>query len=176
MTRAEKTAVIEDLKEKFGSSQYFYITDSSTLTVEQVNKLRGLCYDNNIEMRVVKNTLAKKALEQCDGEKNFEGLYNSLKGPTAIFFTETGNAPAKMIKEFRGDNEKPEIKAAYIDSAIYEGDDQLDVLSNLKSREELIGEIIGILQSPAKNVISSLQSGGSKLSGILKTLGERGEN
>jgi len=176
MTRAEKTAVIADLKEKFGSSQYFYITDSSTLTVEQVNKLRALCYQNDIEMKVVKNTLALKALEQCDTEKNFEGLYNSLKGPTAIFFTETGNAPAKLIKEFRGQDEKPEIKAAYIDSAIYEGDDQLEALAGLKSKEELIGEIISILQSPAKNVIGSLQSSGSKLSGILKTLGERDQN
>lgn len=176
MTKAEKTTVVAELKEKFGSSQYFYITDSSTLTVAQVNKLRGLCHENNIEMRVVKNTLAQKAMEQCDVEKNFEGLYTALKGPTAIFFTETGNAPAKLIKEFRGKGDKPEIKAAYIDSAIYEGDNQLVALSNLKSKEELIGEIIGILQSPAKNVISSLKSGGSLLSGILKTLGERAEN
>ncbi|NND76569.1 MAG: 50S ribosomal protein L10 [Flavobacteriales bacterium] len=173
MTRAEKTNVIADLKEKFGSSQFFYIADSSTLTVEQINQLRGLCFKNDIEMKVVKNTLAIKALEQCDAEKNFEGLYSSLKGPTTIFFTEVGNAPAKMIKEFRKANERPILKAAYIDTAIYEGDDQIETLSKLKSRDELIGEIISILQSPAKNVISSLQSGGSKLSGILKTLGER---
>ena len=173
MTKSEKTNVIADLKEKFGSSQYFYIADSSTLSVEQVNKLRGLCFKNNIEMKVVKNTLARKAMEQCDAEKNFEGLYDNLKGPTTIFFTEVGNAPAKMINEFRKENEKPILKAAYIDSAIYEGDDQLKALATLKSREELIGEIISILQSPAKNVISSLQSGGAKLSGILKTLAER---
>ena len=112
-------------------------------------------------------------MEQCDAEKNFEELFPVLKGPTTIFFTEVGNAPAKLIKEFRKENERPILKAAYIDTAIYEGDDQLDALTKLKSRDELIGEIIGILQSPAKNVISSLQSGGSKLSGILKALGER---
>lgn len=173
MTKTEKTNVIADLKEKFGSSQYFYIADSSTLTVEQVNNLRGLCFQNGIEMKVVKNTLAMKAMEQCDAEKNFEGLYGSLKGPTTIFFTETGNAPAKIIKEFRKGHERPILKAAYIDTAIYEGDEQIDVLAKLKSREELIGEIITILQSPAKNVIGSLQSGGSKLSGILKTLSQR---
>lgn len=173
MTRTEKQNAVADLKEKFGSSQYFYVADSSTLTVEQVNQLRGLCFKNDIEMKVVKNTLAIKAMEQCDAEKNFEELFPVLKGPTTIFFTEVGNAPAKMIKEFRKANEKPILKAAYIDTAIYEGDDQLDALAKLKSRDELIGEIITILQSPAKNVIGSLQSGGSKLSGILKALGER---
>ena len=174
MTRAEKAATIEDLKEKFSNSSFFYLTDSSTLTVEQINKLRGLFFDKGIEMRVVKNTLAKKALESFPEDQGFAGLFDSLKGPTAVLFTEVANAPARVIKEFRGkDKQKPLLKAAYIDSSIFIGDDQLEALSTLKSKEELLGEIISLLQSPAKNVLGALQSGGNKLSGLLKTLSER---
>jgi large subunit ribosomal protein L10 len=174
MTRSEKSQVIEDLKVKFSGSQYFYFADSSTLTVGQVNKLRKTCFEKGIEVQVVKNTLAQKAMEST-GELagNFEGLYSALAGPTTVFFADTGNAPAKVIKEFRKQFERPILKAAYIDSDIFLGDDQLDILSTLKSKDELVGEIIGLLQSPAKNVISALKSSGGTIAGILKTLEER---
>lgn len=173
MTRTEKAAVIEALTQRINESNSFYVTDSSTLTVEQVNSLRRLCFEKNVQLTVAKNTLVKKALEQADGD--YEELYGSLAGPTSLMFTEVANVPAKLIKEFRKSSEKPVLKAAYIDQSVYVGDDQLETLSSLKSREELIGEIVGLLQSPAKNVISALQSGGQTLSGILKTLSEKGE-
>jgi large subunit ribosomal protein L10 len=173
MTRTEKAAAIEELKEKFENSSFFYVTDSSTLTVEQVNKLRGLLFEQGIEMKVVKNTLAKKALESAPDERNYAELFDSLKGPTALMFTEVANAPARIIKDFRKENERPLIKAAYIDSSVYVGDDQLDALAALKSKEELLGEIVGLLQSPIKNVLGSLQSGGNTIMGLLKALEER---
>ena len=175
MTRAEKTAAIEALKEKFETTEFFYLTDSSELSVKQVNELRGLCFEKGIELKVVKNTLAQKALESFPAERNYTQLYDVLKGPTAIMFTETANAPARIIKEFRKKNEKPVLKAAYIDTAVYVGDDQVESLTKLKSKEELIGEIVSLLQSPAKNVISALSSGGSTIMGLLKALEERGE-
>ena len=175
MTRSEKSQVIEDLKAKFSESPYFYIADSSALTVEQINKLRRACFEKGIEVQVVKNTLAQKAMEATgDKAEGFQGLYESLVGPTTVFFADTGNAPAKVIKEFRKDFDKPLLKAAYIDSDIFIGDDQLEILSTLKSKDELVGEIIGLLQSPAKNVISALKSSGGTIAGILKTLEERG--
>jgi large subunit ribosomal protein L10 len=173
MTKAEKTAVIEALKEKLEGVQYFYLADSSTLTVEQVNKFRGLCFEKGIEMKVMKNTLIRKALENSPEERKFEGLYDSLKGHTAILFSEVANVPAKVLKDFRKDHEKPVLKAAYIDTDIFIGDEQIEALADLKSKEDLIGEIIALLQSPAKNVISSLQSGGQTLVGLLKALEER---
>lgn len=176
MTKAEKTATIEALKEKFENNQFFYLTDSSTLTVEQVNKLRRLCFEKGIEMRVVKNTLAKKALESFPAEKQYDGLYDALKGPTALMFTEVANSPARVIKEFRGKKEeRPVVKAAYIDTAVYIGDDQLEALSKLKSKEELLGELIGLLQSPARNLVGALSSGGSTVMNLLKALEEREE-
>lgn len=173
MTKAEKTAAIEVLKDKFSNVSYFYLTDASTLTVEQVNKFRGLCFEKGVEMKVVKNTLAQKALESFPADMNYDALYDSLKGPTAILFTETANAPAKLIKEFRKESEKPTLKAAYIETAVYIGDDQIDPLTKLKSKEELIADVIALLQSPAKTVISSLQSGGQTISGLLQALEER---
>lgn len=175
MTRSEKATVIEELKEKFSEYDFFYITDSSTMTVEQVNNLRRKFFENDVQMKVVKNSLAIKALEASDASKGYEGLYDSLKGPTALLFTKTANVPAKVIKEFRGkDGERPIIKAAYIDSGLYIGDDQLKALASLKSKEELLGEVIGLLQSPAKNVISALKSGGNTIAGLVKALEERG--
>lgn len=174
MTKAEKTATIEALKEKFEQNSFFYIADSSTLSVDQVNKFRRLCFEKGVEMKVVKNTLARKALESFPMEKGYEALYEALHGPTALLFTETANVPARLIKDFRKASSKPEIKAAYIDTAVFIGDDQIEILTQLKSKEELLGEIIGLLQSPARNVISALQSGGQTLMGILKTLEERG--
>jgi len=176
MTRSEKTAVIDELKVKFEESPFFYITDASTMTVEEVNKLRGAFYEHGIEMKVVKNTLAIKALEAAPADKGYEPLYEALKGPTALLFTQVANQPARTIKEFRGkEGERPVIKAAYIDSSVYIGDDQLDALASLKSKEELLGEVITLLQSPEKNVISALQSGGNTISGLLKALESRGE-
>lgn len=175
MTRSEKAATIEELKGKFAENPFFYLTDSSALSVEKINKLRGLCYEKGVEMRVVKNTLVQKALEAAPAEKNYAGLYESLKGPTAIMFTDTAKYPAAIIKEFRDKDDRPIIKAAYIDSSIYVGDDKITELSKLKSKDELVAEIISLLQSPAKNVISALKSGGSTLSGLLKALEQRGE-
>lgn len=175
MTRAEKTAAIEVLKDKFENNSFFYLTDSSTLTVEQVSNFRRLCFEKGVEMKVIKNTLAIKALQDAPEERGYAGLLDSLKGPTAILFTETANVPARLIKEFRKKHEKPVLKAAYIDTSIYVGDDQVEVLAKLKSKEELIGEIIALLQSPAKNVVSALQSGGATIMNILKALEERAE-
>lgn len=173
MTKSEKFAVVDELKVKFEENSNFYVTDSSTLTVAEVNDLRSICFEKGIEMRVVKNTLVKKALETFPEEKNYAELYDSLKGPTALMFCETANLPAKVIEDFRKTHERPVLKAAYIDTSVYVGDDQVKSLAALKSREELIGEIIGLLESPAKNVISALKSGGSTISGILKTLENR---
>lgn len=177
MTREEKTAVIEDLKEKISNSSFFYLADSSALTVAQINVLRRQLHEQGMHMTVVKNTLTRKALEAVSTDStNYEGLYDSLHGPTAIIFTEVANSPAKIIKAFRKEKEveKPQIKAAYIDSAIYIGDDQLDALVNLKSKEDLLGELIGLLNSPMSSLLSQLGSGGQNVMGLLKAIEERG--
>ena len=176
MNRSEKTAEIANLKNTLESNSFIYLTDTSTLTVAAVSELRGLCYEKGIQLKVVKNTLVKKAIEAMgDDHKGLDGLVEHLKGPTAIMLTETANLPAKVLKEFRKTHEMPTLKAAYIDSSIYAGDDQIKALAALKSKEELIGEVITILQSPAKNVISALKSGGSTIAGLIKTLQEREE-
>ena len=173
MTRSEKAAAIDVLKDKFAEHEFFYLTDSSTLTVEQVNKLRGMCHEKNVELRVVKNTLAVKALQEAEEGKGYDALIEHMKGPTAIMFTKSSNAPAKIIKEFRKDFERPVLKAAYIDSDVFVGDDALEALVQLKSKEELIGDVILLLQSPIKTVVSSLQSGGNTIAGLVKALEER---
>ncbi len=175
MTRAEKSNQIEELKNKFDSSSFFYITDSSTLTVDQVNNLRRLCFQQDVEMKVVKNTLAQKALEALPEEKGYQALYSALKGPTAVMFAAAANVPAKVLKEFRKTADKPTLKAAYIESSVYEGDDQIEALASLKSKEDLVGEVIVLLQSPLKNVLGSLNSGRNTLSGLLKALEQRAE-
>jgi len=172
MTKAEKATVIEELKQKFAEHEYFYVTDSSTLTVEQVNNLRRICFEKGVEMKVVKNTLAIKALEDAPDDKGYKALFDSLKGPTALMFTSTANVPAKLIKDFRKDHERPLLKAAYIDTDVFVGDDQIEALASLKSKEELIGEIIGLLGSPIRNVMSALNAGG-KLASLLKAIEER---
>jgi len=172
MTREEKSQYIEDLATRLSESGVFYLTDAAGLTVEAVNQLRERCFKNNIELRVVKNTLLKKAMESVE-DTNYEDLYGVLAGPTAIMFAEVGNAPAKLIKDFRKKNDKPLLKGAFIDTAIYTGEENLEFLSSIKSKEELIGDIIGLLQSPAKNVISGLKSGGNIIAGLIKTLSER---
>ena len=175
MNEEQKAQAIEELAEKIAATPYFYITDASGLSVAEVNDLRRKCYNGGLEYKVYKNTVIKKAMEKLDGD--YSAIYDALKGFSGILFSpESGNSPAKLIKDYRGKKgEKPVLKAAYIDSDVILGDHNLEMLSSLKSKSELIGEIIGLLQSPAKNVISSLQSGGSKLSRILQTLSEKGE-
>ncbi len=173
MNRAEKTASIEALKDKFKNNDFFYITDSSELTVESINKLRSLCFEQGVEMKVAKNTLIIKALESDSDGKNYQELFDALKGPTTLLFSDTANVPARILKEFRKDHDKPVLKAAYIDSDVYVGDDQLKILSALKSKDELVGEIITLLQSPIQSVTSALKSGSTTLAGLIKTLQER---
>ncbi len=173
MTRQDKAQVIENLKSKFAESPFFYITDSSSLNVAQVNTLRQKCFEEGIEMHVVKNTLVKKALEENADEKGYSLLYDVLKGPTALMFSNVANAPAKLIKEFRKDHDKPVLKAAYIDTDVFVGDDNLGALAELKSKEDLLGEVIVLLQSPIKNVVGSLKSGQNTISGLLKALESR---
>jgi large subunit ribosomal protein L10 len=174
MTKAEKNQVLVDLTAKFAESPIFYLTDASSLTVETINKFRRKCFEKGIEFRVAKNTLIRKALE-ANTTSDYAGIYDALHGPTAVMFSDVPNLPAKVLKEFREDKDKPVLKAAYIEAAVFVGDNQIEVLAKLKSKDELIGEIIGLLQSPARNVISALQSSGGKLAGIVKTLSEKPE-
>jgi large subunit ribosomal protein L10 len=171
MTREEKSKVIEDLTAQLGDNTNIYLADISGLDAGTTSNLRRACYKAGVNLSVVKNTLLAKAMDASD--KEFAELPEVLKGNTAIMLSETGNAPAKVIKEFRKKSEKPLLKGAFIEEAIYVGDDQLESLVNIKSREELIGDIVGLLQSPAKNVISALKSGGGTLAGIIKTLSEK---
>lgn len=171
MTRDEKSKVIDNLAQTISESKHFYLTDTSDLNAEDTSMLRRKCFEKDIRLVVVKNTLLKKALEKVEGDYN--ELFDVLKNSTSVMFTETGNAPAKLIKEFRKSLDKPILKAAFVEESIYIGDDQIDMLSSLKSKEELIGDIIALLQSPAKNVLSALQSGGGTLAGIIKTLSEK---
>jgi large subunit ribosomal protein L10 len=172
MNKDQKSQYIDDLAQDLSQANVFYLADTAGLTVETINQLRRRCFQQGITLRVVKNTLLAKAMERVDG-RDYGQLPEVLGGPTSIMFSEVGNAPAKLIKEFRKKSEKPLLKGAYIEDAIFVGDNQLDMLVAIKSREELIGDIIGLLQSPAKNVISGLTGGGQKIAGILKTLEER---
>jgi large subunit ribosomal protein L10 len=171
MTREQKAQAIENLTAQLGDSTNIYLTDVSGLDAAKTSNLRRACFKAGIELTVVKNTLLAKAMEASD--KDFGDLTGVLKGNTAMMFSEVGNAPAKVIKDFRKKSNRPILKGAYIEEAIYLGDDQVEALVNIKSKEELIGEIITLLQSPAKNVVSALQSGGGTLAGIIKTLSEK---
>lgn len=173
MTREQKQEAIEVLKGKFNQYNNFYITNTESLSVAQISKLRRICFDKNVEMKVAKNTLIKKALEAIDSAR-FSGVFDSLNGVTALLFSENAKEPAMIISSFRTETKmaKPILKAAFIDADVFVGDDQLDALKTLKSKNDLIGEIIGLLQSPAKNVISGLNAG-SKLASLLKALEER---
>ena len=174
MNREEKQIIINSLAEKLNEYAHFYITDTSELNAEQTAALRKSCFEQEVKLVVVKNTLFIKALEQADKVK--EELLPSLKGETAIMFAHVGKNPAKLIKEFRKGNPKPILKAACVEDCIYLGDAAVEELVNIKSREELIGDIVGLLQSPAKNVISALQaSAGQKIAGLVKTLESRAE-
>ena len=171
MTKEQKAKEIQDLTDRLSSVKNLYLTDIAGLNAVQTTALRRACFKADIKLSVVKNTLLAKAMEASD--KDFGNLQEVLKGNTSLMFSKVGNTPAKLIKTFRKKSEKPLLKGAYIEEAIYIGDDQIDVLESIKSKEELIGEVITILQSPIKKVISAFQSGGSNISGILKTLSER---
>jgi large subunit ribosomal protein L10 len=173
MRKEQKVEIIEFLKDKFTNTPFFYLTDASKLSVEDVNKFRRACFDKGIEMKVVKNTLAKIAMESIENGDRYAPIFDSLKGPTAILFTDTANAPGKVLKEFRKTHDRPILKAAYIEESIYIGDEQIEALATLKSKEDLLGDVILLLQSPIKNVLSGLQSGGQTIAGLLKTLEER---
>ncbi len=171
MTRAQKAQGIKDLTEDLSSVKSLYLTDITGLDAVQTTALRRACYKANIKLSVVKNTLLAKAMEAS--QTDFGELQGVLKGNTSLMFSEAGSAPAKLIKNFRKKSDKPILKGAFIEEAIYIGDDQIDLLESIKSKEELIGDVIAILKSPVKNVISALQSGGTNLSGIIKSLSER---
>ena len=171
MTREQKSQLIEELTGTLTSTPSVYLADISGLNAGETSNLRRACFKANVKLTVVKNTLLAKAMESS--EKDFGELSSVLTGNTSIMLSETGNAPAKIIKEFRKKNAKPILKGAFVEEAIYVGDENLEALVNIKSKEEVIGDIIGLLQSPAKNVVSALKSGGGKLAGILKTLSEK---
>lgn len=171
MTKEEKSRVIEDLTAQLAGTNVIYVTDISGLDAETTSNLRRACFKAGIKLEVVKNTLLEKAMESV--ENNYGELPTILKGSTSIMIAETGNAPAKLIKEFRKKSDRPVLKGAYINEAVFIGDNQIDALIALKSKDEVIGEIIGLLQSPAKNVVSALKSGGSTIAGLVKTLSER---
>ena len=171
MTREEKSQVIQDLTAQLADTNTIYLADISGLDAQTTSNLRRACFKANVQLAVVKNTLLEKAMEASD--KDFGDLASVLKGNTSMLISEAANAPAKVIKEFRKKSDKPLLKGAFAEESVYIGDDQLDALVNIKSREELIGDIISLLQSPAKNVVSALQSGGQTLSGIVKTLSEK---
>jgi large subunit ribosomal protein L10 len=177
MTKEEKGVVIEELKEKLSNTTYFYITDASGMSVADTNKFRKLCFEKGIEYKVFKNSLIRKALQSMDVDYTafVDKDKKVLKGFSGVLFEkEVGNAPAKLLQEFRKQgNEKPVLKGASIDSSFYFGDESLESLTKIKSKLEMIGELVGLLQSPASRLLSALQSGGSKLAGVLKTLSEK---
>lgn len=174
MTREEKNQEIVALVDKISAANVFYIADTADLSADQTSNLRRRCFKGGVKLEVVKNSLLKKAFEKIE-DRDFTQFYDLLKGPTSLMISEKGNEPAKIIKEFRKKGEKPILKGAYIEEALFIGDNQIDALADLKSKEELLGDIIGLLQSPAKNVISALQSGGQTIAGLVKTLEERAQ-
>jgi len=161
MNKTEKTQVIEQLVEKLNANNKIYLADCSTLTVEKVNAFRKQCFDKKVSVTVIKNTLLKKAIERANDSKLAE-LIPALKGETALIFTDTSNVPAKIMKEFRKGDKKPALKAAYVEDMIFIGDGQLDALAGLKSKNELIGDVIALLQSPIQRVMGALENKGEK--------------
>lgn len=172
MTKEEKNIQIDNLTEVLKGTDVVYIADIAGLDAVQTSNLRRLCHKNNVQLSVVKNTLLRKAMERSG--KGFDELFPVLKGNSSILVSETGNAPAKLIKDFRKKAQKPLLKGAFVQESVYVGDEQLDTLVSLKSKEELIGDVIALLQSPAKNVVSALQSGKNTIGGLIKALEERG--
>jgi len=173
MRKHKKDIVIDNLARQINDATHFYLADISTLNAADTSNLRRRCFEKDIELVVVKNTLLRKALEKAD--VNFEDLYGILKNPTSLMFCATGNVPAKLIKEFRKTHDRPLLKAAYVEESLYLGDEKLDLLSSLKSKNELIGDVIALLQSPMNNLLSAMQSGGNRLTGALKALADNKE-
>ncbi len=172
MKKEDKSALIQDLAASVKEYSHFYVADTSGMNAGMTSNLRRLCYDQGVKLLVVKNTLFIKALEQSEG--NYSELYSTLKGTSAIFFSNTGNLPAKLIKDFSKKTKKPVLKGAFVEESVYAGGSNLlETLVSIKSKEELIGDVIALLQSPMKNVVSALQSGGYTIHGLLKTLEER---
>ena len=174
MTREEKSQIVEGLSERLTSAGVIYLADTAGMNAESTSKLRRMCTTKEVQLQVVKNTLLKRAMENVDG-RDYSELFGVLKGNTALMTAEMGNVPAKLIKKFRKKGELPLLKGAWVEESVYIGNAQLDTLASLKSKNELIADVIMLLQSPAKNVISALSSGGNTLSGIVKTLSERSE-
>jgi len=172
MQKEQKASIVGELTEMLSNAGVFYLADTADLDAQGISNLRRACFKTNIQLRVVKNTLLKKAFEQIE-DRDYSEFYDLLTGPTSLMISEIGNAPARVIKDFRKKHSKPILKGAWVEEAVYIGDDQLDSLVNIKSKEELIGDLIALLQSPAKNVISALQSGGNTIAGVVKTLQER---
>ena len=171
MRREEKDVIIENLAQRLNDTRHFYLTDISELNAEETSNLRRKCFEKEISLLVVKNTLLRKAMEKSEGD--FNDLYDVLKDSTSIMFCETGSVPAKLIREFRKTMERPVLKAAFVEESIYIGEDQLEVLSNIKSKDELLGDLLMLLQSPATSLVSALASSGSRMAGALKTLSEK---
>lgn len=171
MKSSEKQVIINNLQEQIDSYSHFYLTDISGLNAENTSDLRRLCFKQDVKLVVVKNTLLRKALESSN--KNSEEIYDALKGNTTVMFTENANAPAKLIKDFSKKHKKPVLKAAYVEESVYMGEDQLDILVAVKSKNELIADVVALLQSPMKTVLGQLQSGGNIIHGVLDTLKER---
>ncbi|HDZ41722.1 MAG TPA: 50S ribosomal protein L10 [Bacteroidetes bacterium] len=171
MRREEKQAIIDSLAEKFEEYSHFYLTDTAELNAAHTSDLRRACFEKDIKLIVVKNTLLKRALDKS--EKNFEELYEVLKGSTSVMFSNTGNIPAKMLKDFRKKHDKPVLKGAFVEESVYIGDDQLDILAALKSKDELLADLLALLNSPVQNVISALQSGSNNIHGVLEALSKR---
>jgi len=172
MNKEQKNIMIQELADKLADNKVIYLADVSELTAEDSSKLRRACFKQQVSLSVVKNTLLKKAMEKVE-DKDFSEFYDQLKGPTSLMLSDTGNVPAKLIQEFRKKNDKPLLKAAYVEESVYVGDENLTALAELKSKNELVAEVLLLLQSPAKTVISSLQSGGNTVSGLVKALEER---
>jgi large subunit ribosomal protein L10 len=171
MKSTEKKVIINNLKDQIDSYSHFYLTDISGLNAEDTSNLRRLCFKQDVKLVVAKNTLLRKALE--NSQKNTEELYDALKGNTTVMFTESGNAPAKLIKDFSRKHKRPVLKAAYVEESIYMGADQLETLIAVKSKNELIADVVALLQSPMQTLLSQLQSGGNTIHGVLETLKER---
>ena len=171
MKSSDKKVIINNLQEQIDSYNHFYLTDISGLNAESTGNLRRLCYTQNVKLVVVKNTLLRKALESSN--KNIEEIYDALKGSTSVMFSENANLPAKLIKDFSKKNKKPVLKAAYVQESVYMGADQLEALIAVKSKNELIADVVALLQSPMKTVLGQLQSGANIIHGVLKTLGEK---
>ena len=171
MNKEEKVIAVEELKGQLADYKSIYLTDIAGLNAVQTSKLRRECFNSNVKLKVVKNTFLERAMSES--ENDYGGLKELLNGNTTIMLSSIGNSPAKVIKKFRKDGDKPILKGAFVDEALYIGDEHIEALFNLKSKEEVIGEIINLLQSPAKNVISALKSSSGKIAGLVKTLTEK---